>query len=427
MKKNLQNILLTTVTLVAFSLQLEAQVFINEIMVKPPTNGTSSTFQSIYHSDPARGHEWIELYNSDPCTPVDVSCWTIGGMDGGSNGGAFSFPAGTVMPPLSFLVIGGPNASNVDFNLASFLPINSAQLWGASATRWHLPNGDGWLSLYDAGGTSVDAVYWTFSSNDPAKISSDATYTGVIEQGPNCGGVTLATGRDIFNNGGMEYIAPATSMGQSYNRTIDGGGIWALNVSPTPGNCNGACAPGCTILNFELDYFRGDCEASNMLFEWSAKSLSNDITFVLEASLDAINFEAIDVILTVPNSTSFETYQSLQRIQEHQYFRLKLVSGIEPINYSSIIALSCTGIQDLSAFPNPSSDFLNVTYVNSEAMPTEIGLVDMLGRRICWQYQNAKTGVNSCRIETSVLEAGVYELIVQQGIWTKQKRIIVHH
>jgi len=216
-----------------------SQVVINEVHARPSGGDTDQAFQSMFNSTVTYGSEFIEIYNSSPCSSVDISCWSIGGMDGGTNGGAFSFPSGTIIAPLSFITIGGPNAPGMTFNLN--LAVNTARLWHSAATRWHLPNGDGWLSLYDASGTSVDAVYWTFTSNDPTKLATDATYTtGVLQRISACGGGGLATASTIA---GIEYISQATVTGQSFERSTDGSLTWALGA-PTPNNCNGTCVVG---------------------------------------------------------------------------------------------------------------------------------------------------------------------------------------
>lgn len=216
-----------------------SQVVINEVHPRPSGGDTDQAFQSMFNSTVTYGSEYIELYNTSPCNSVDISCWSIGGMDGGTNGGAFSFPSGTIIAPLSFITIGGPNAPGMTFNLN--LAANSARLWHSAATRWHLPNGDGWLSLYDATGASVDAVYWTFASNDPTKLSTDATYTsGALQRISACGGGGLATASTIA---GIEYISQATVTGQSFERATDGSMTWSLGT-PTPNNCNGACVVG---------------------------------------------------------------------------------------------------------------------------------------------------------------------------------------
>ena len=222
-------------TLLLTSFAYKSQVVINEVHLKPAGGDTDQAFQSMYNANATSGAEFIEIYNISSC-PVDISCWTLGGMDGGTNGGAFSFPSGTIIPPLGFITIGGPLTIGVNFNLN--LSTNSARLWRSNASRWHLPNGDGWVALYDASGSAMDAVYWTFDSNDPTKLNTDATFTtGALQRIGACGGGSLATASAIS---GIEYIVSATVTGQSYERTTDGSMSWALGA-PTPNNCNGTC------------------------------------------------------------------------------------------------------------------------------------------------------------------------------------------
>jgi gliding motility-associated-like protein len=231
--------------LLSQSIACFSQVVINEIHVKPTGGDTDQEFQSMYNSTPNFGSEFIEIYNTSSCDSVDISCWTIGGMDGGTNGGGFSFPSGTIIPPLGFMTLGGPNTPAITFNLNT--AANSARLWRSNASRWHLPNGDGWVALYDASGTSVDAVYWTFSSNDPTKLNTDATFTtGALQRIGVCGGGGLATASTIP---GIEYISQATVTGQSYERSTDGGNAWVIGTA-TPNTCNGICA---TSSSFELN------------------------------------------------------------------------------------------------------------------------------------------------------------------------------
>jgi len=214
-----------------------SQVVINEVHVRPSGGDTDQAFQSMYNVTPTSGSEYIEIYNTNPCQAIDISCWSIGGMDGGTNGGSFSFPSGTSIAPLGFITLGGPNTVGVTFNLN--LASNAALLWRSNANRWHLPNGDGWLSLYDATGLSVDAVYWTFAPNDPTKLNTDATFTdGVLQRIVSCGGGSLATASSIP---GIEYITMASATGLSFERSTDGASSWALGAA-TPNDCNGVCA-----------------------------------------------------------------------------------------------------------------------------------------------------------------------------------------
>jgi len=98
-----------------------SQVVINEIMVKPGPDATSSLYQSLKMcSSSTSGTEYIELYNADPCNSIDISCYLIGfNVFTSQSHGTFRFPAGSVIPPLGFLSIGGPN-SGATINLFNY-------------------------------------------------------------------------------------------------------------------------------------------------------------------------------------------------------------------------------------------------------------------------------------------------------------------
>ncbi|HPY80551.1 MAG TPA: hypothetical protein PK548_01790 [Bacteroidales bacterium] len=82
-------------------------ILINEVMLSPMNNDGS-----IYGTGPGfsvgdNEGEWIELYNPNQCEPVDISCYFLGNNtnDGGTYGGGFSIPPGTIVPAQGFAVV----------------------------------------------------------------------------------------------------------------------------------------------------------------------------------------------------------------------------------------------------------------------------------------------------------------------------------
>ena len=131
-------------------------IVINEVMAQPldvagcPLNNFGNpTCQGI-----AR-REYIELYNPT-CQPIDISCYILGSASNSdanpTSTTSFDFsviiPANTILQPKSHYVIGGststsdPNSIDfkVDLNLSNMCSVSGKQL---------LPNGDGWLALYN--------------------------------------------------------------------------------------------------------------------------------------------------------------------------------------------------------------------------------------------------------------------------------------
>ena len=91
------------------------KVLINEMVINPVSGDGA-----IWHATDQSGGEWVELYNPDLCSPVDISCFYIGNnafdalADPTANyPGGFVIPPGTVLPPAGFLLIHGINSPEI--------------------------------------------------------------------------------------------------------------------------------------------------------------------------------------------------------------------------------------------------------------------------------------------------------------------------
>jgi len=238
-----------------------SQVVINEVFVSPSAgSGSTTNSNSLYNSDPAEqppvNREWIELYNTSTCDTIDLGCYTLANNmepptgGGYSNWGAFTFPAGTLIYPASFLVVGG-NAAPVpvlNFNLnyyrTNFFGI---QYLDGDPTRWFLRDQYGWIALYSPIGAVQDAVYWDLDGY-PGNLTVQEEYAHPVQTTTSCSGtMTLAAANSIP---GIEYAGMVISgVDYSLQRTSDGAGAWyATSTTPTPGSCNSGCV-GPPILN----------------------------------------------------------------------------------------------------------------------------------------------------------------------------------
>ncbi len=230
--------------LIIFSYTTYSQVVINEVMINPQTSSTSSQFQSLKMcSQVTYGNEYIELYNSSSC-PVDISCYLIGFNGNFSTGieGTFRFPTNSIIPANGFLSIGGPN-SGATINLTSFC--TTANLV-TDADRWYIPNGDGYIMLWDENGVAIDAVYWTVNANEGTKWGTDTDIQlapTTIAAGTTCPLVTTLLGpSDVpLSSGIVSYAGQAPTIGTVIHRSNDGAATWATNGVATINACNAGC------------------------------------------------------------------------------------------------------------------------------------------------------------------------------------------
>ena len=221
----------------AITLNVKGQtVVINEIMATPPGGVPTNSLYDHLVYDPSQNQEWIELYNPDPCNPVDLSCYTLASnlTNEDPNWGAYTFPAGTVIPAGGYLVIGGNNCTVVDITLGS-LAVGSGALCGAN--RWFLRDIHGWIGLFNPANTLVDAVYW---SNDGAGGLATAPQLNATGRSSTC-----TCGADLNIPAasavpGIEY-AGASNTGLSFARVDNASLTWTDDGNPTPGACNSIC------------------------------------------------------------------------------------------------------------------------------------------------------------------------------------------
>lgn len=308
-------------------------VIINEILTSPPGDDTSdwnsginaNSLYNIYdYCQPPINREWIELYNPDPCNTIDISCYTIAANAQPPSGttnpnwGAFTFPSGTIIPPMGFLIIGGNNSqlqgATLDFSLTYYRLVyfQTAYLDGYE-DRWFLRDDYGWLAIYDPNGNPVDAVYWVREGTASDLYIQEEFAHSVVTSTTCYGTQVLLAAKNIP---GIEYLQhPIQGSNLSFQRITDGSTTWYGGPqTPTPGTCNAGC------LIFEYNY-QNTCLGDSTLFftfnttyidsvSWNfndpstgAMNFSNDFnTFHFFSSAGNYNVELITYSCGIPNT-----------------------------------------------------------------------------------------------------------------------------
>ena len=234
-------------------------VVLNEVMHWPATG------QGLISS----GTEYIELYNPT-CSPIDLSCYIIGtrtapDANPGSSlatGGSIILPQGTSIAAKSHYVIGTSLSSSNPLSVDFKTDLNASDY--CTTGNFVMPNGDGWVALYSANGTPVDAIYWTVSANQSAKISAndddlnDSPCTPSSIGGCNTTGVVLASATQIYSStpSSINYVGattpnPLSPTHKTFSRIPDGG-TWQNEIAPSidgvncnNGNCDTPSASTC--------------------------------------------------------------------------------------------------------------------------------------------------------------------------------------
>ncbi|HVR73215.1 MAG TPA: lamin tail domain-containing protein, partial [Planctomycetota bacterium] len=207
-----------------------------------------------YHPDPGPGprpatedgeeEEFIELHNPG-AAPVDMSGWKLAfGID-------LTFPAGTVLEPLGYLVVARDEATlRSRYAIPNLLAINFEGRLANSGERVGLldqrgeivdsveySDGGDWPYTADGLGRSLEKVVATLSGNDPANWQASTvvkgTYRQLVGDGPVGQGLTQklilsidGPGEALIDNIRFEDVtdpeSPQLILEESFDVNIDG-------------------------------------------------------------------------------------------------------------------------------------------------------------------------------------------------------------
>ncbi|MEZ4913756.1 MAG: SdrD B-like domain-containing protein [Chitinophagales bacterium] len=224
-------------------------------------------------------------------------------------------------------------------------------------------------------------------------ISSSSGYIGFV---PSVNSYAIV-------NDGHEY---ANQEGYNYTITVVDHPECVVTVSSPSVSCDHVTA-------LELIRFEGEVqEKGNMLYWVTATEKDNDY-FILERSLDGMNFEAIGEVDAVGNSSTPSYYDFLDKEAPIglAYYRLRAVDiyGVNEI-VSHVVLLSreqnYVGVVDVS--PVPTLDEVNITYSNDIDANVTLIVWDLTGRVVKQQTADIVAGINTISLDLENLPAGAY-------------------
>jgi len=189
---------------------LSQGLVINEVLVN--ASGGSGLGNGCDGGCEPNNAEWIELYNKN-CTPLDISCYILV-----TTKFAVIFPAGTILPPYSYYVLGSTNFGTtvIDMqwnnpNINDFGPINVG----------NIGNNDDFLLLFDNNQIVIDGIKF----GAPSFSAVPTTFSNVA----SCGTLTIPTiTNSVFSASGL--LSGAGSDGETWARNVDGGCTWVTRA-----------------------------------------------------------------------------------------------------------------------------------------------------------------------------------------------------
>jgi hypothetical protein len=180
------------------------------------------------------------------------------------------------------------------------------------------------------------------------------------------------------------------------------------------------------VLPVELVSFTGTNEGDKNRLDWLTASEKNTDKFIVEKSLDGINWFYIGEQKAAGNSNvplSYKLYDYAPVLGDN-YYRLKIVDTDESFKYSDIIKIKLNDIamsnDIVTIYPNPAVKTLNIVLSAASDEKVNIGIVNVLGQEITNRDYNLKTGINTIELNVSDLAKATYMINVAFG---EQKKV----
>jgi hypothetical protein len=263
--------------------------------------------------------------------------------------------------------------------------------------------------------------YWTI---DASTGSPMGTYTATL-----------------YNRGYTNNVGLAWSI---MKRTPSGAGAWSLN-----GICSGASTAIATTrtamsgfsdfatvqygnpLPIELLSFEVKHKLPGVSLNWTTSSEINNDYFIIERSKDGISFEPLGKIKGAGNSTIVLEYDfyDAKPYNGINYYRLRQVDFNGTFTHSDVAAIRIEdGAEEISVYPNPANDELNMVFNNTYDGVVELTIVDLVGQTNKKWLEKINSGTNIIQIKINMLADGVYYLKVKNPSelngYVKQSRFV---
>lgn len=197
-------------------------------------------------------------------------------------------------------------------------------------------------------------------------------------------------------------------------------GVVVTNAPGVPMGTTVAVAP--CILPVEYAYFDAEPSIQNTVkLDWGTATEVNNTHFVVEHSLDAINYEPIGEVLSTAENGQGAEYQFVHRTPKvgDNWYRIRQFDRDGRSSASEIrqVRFAPTAITIQQLYPNPvtAPNAVTLETMAPAASNGNLSILNMVGQVIYSMPIQLETGLNSLELPTQGLSSGMYFLRVNAG------------
>jgi len=186
-----------------------------------------------------------------------------------------------------------------------------------------------------------------------------------------------------------------------------------------------------TALPVKLTSFTGVNTNNTITLNWQTQYEQNSSHYMIQRSIDGINFTNLARVAAAGNSTGPLSYNytdvlpTAVKMHKTVFYRLLSFDIDGSSGSSQVLALQLdkTGMQ-LLVFPNPAKEVLQVQTGNSLAGPAVIAITDETGRQLYKKEISLLQGSNTIPVNISLFGPGIYTVRLINGSETYFKQFV---
>ena len=269
------------------------------------------------------------------------------------------------------------------------------------------------------------------SATSTAKLNINGPMLDIFDNSS----ITVANSNNAYYDWlGYDYYTTTAATTPTYHNTLNnqlncGSGSsngCALNAAFGPSTLSsGGLIPGNTLPVVLDDFTATLSTEKTVALSWNTGLEVNSAHFTIERSADGENWSAIGTVRAQGNSAIRTDYSFTdeQPLAGSDFYRLQMVDVDNSFTYSEVKVVRTSSLAQISFFPNPARDFVNVSLGTSGAPGTAtIRLISLSGQLMQQQTTTPGTAVS---FRVSNYASGVYILSVVDAAGSQETREVL--
>ncbi len=289
--------------------------------------------------------------------------------------------------------------------LGNFSYTCGANTFNCSNPAWWHQYSTGWIRLNFS--SPVYKMTWALNGSNTSEVFTFVPGTGTVTLNDYCsgGGNFSSAGNQLTCNGSLGTIVSvnhATGMSQL---TVYHNGVGS-GSRMTPLDCFVT-----TPLPVALSLFNGYDEGKTNRLYWETETEINSDAFIVEKSIDAINYEILGTVKGAGYSNTQLSYALLdERPYQLTYYRLKQVDYDGEYKYYGPVIIKNENIADFQVhpvYPNPADEGFFIDMSSNEPVNAKVVIYDAVGK-LMYSTPFSISGMARLEINCTQWAAGIY-------------------